>query len=146
MTLTEEEMLRYMEEEYTLADESFDDLLHDYLMMAESFGLSDNDVIEYRLELMKRGCLFVYTPDKDMRLATYEVYYDGDWPAWETAWVLDMPERISSIKGDLLAELAACEPNASKFRITIYAWTDADTVRLSDLEVDEVVLVNREDV
>lgn len=143
---TEAEMLHYMREEYTLADESFEDLLHDYLLMVGYFDMFDNDVIAYRLELKRRGCLFVYTPDRDQRFAKYEVYYGGSRPGWETAYITDMPEKIDYLVGGLLLELARSEYCAEKFKITIYEWTDEDNVKVSQLPVAATVVLDKENV
>jgi hypothetical protein len=44
-----------LDEDISLNDIPLDDILYDYLMMIETFGASDPDVIEYRLHLEKNG-------------------------------------------------------------------------------------------
>ena len=45
--------------EEDLAEYSDEDILHDYMMMAEDFTQDDTDVAEYRAELERRGYTFV---------------------------------------------------------------------------------------
>lgn len=122
MWQSDKEMLDYLENEWTPADEQFDDLLHDYLDMVTYFPLDDELVVAYRRELESRGCLFVYTPGEGQHLATYRVHYPGDRPTWETALETDMPKDLDYLTGDLLNELLSCEPSIDQVEIVIHEW------------------------
>ena len=61
-----------------------EDILHDYMMMAEDYDQDDTDVADYRAELERRGYTFITEePEYDPEEIAQELsQYLDDWTYW----------------------------------------------------------------